>query len=145
MDTADLAGTYTYRSFLDRPEPVDDFNTLRFAQLELRLSVEPGGVVSGALVFPTDPGEEPLAMDMTGKATNGPGVHFTLTGRGQPDTPISDFHYEYEGIVLPRWPTGINQRQTLAGTVLRAANHGSGPTLARAGQTASFLAVKRGA
>jgi hypothetical protein len=34
-------------------------------------------------------------------------------------------------------------RQTLAGTVLRAEDHGSGPTLAPAGQTASFLAVKR--
>lgn len=148
MDTADLVGTYTYRSFLDRPEPVDDFDRLRFAQLELRLSVDPGGVISGALVFPTDPGEEPLAMDITGKATNGQngnvgGVHFVLTGRGQPDTPIADFHYEYDGIVLPHWPTGISQRQTLAGTVLRAADHGSGPTLARAGQTASFLAVRR--
>jgi hypothetical protein len=34
---------------------------------------------------------------------------------------------------------------TLAGTVLRAADHGSGASLARAGQTASFLAVKRDA
>ncbi|WP_037676908.1 hypothetical protein [Streptomyces griseus] len=143
MDTADLAGTYTYRSFLDRPEPVDDFNRLRFAQLELRLSVEPGGVISGALIFPTDPGEDPLAMDITGKTANGSAMHFTLTGRGQPGTPIADFHYEYDGIVLPHWPTGINQRQTLAGTVLRAAPHGTGPTLSPAGQTASFLAVRR--
>jgi hypothetical protein len=143
MDTADLAGTYTYRSFLNRPEPVDDFNRLRFAQLELRLSAEPGGAISGALVF-SDAPDDFLAMDITGKATNGSLVHFTLTGKGQPDTPISDFHYEYDGIILPPWPTGVNQRQTLAGTVLRAADHGSGPDLAPAGQTASFLAVKRG-
>ncbi|GGN79030.1 hypothetical protein GCM10011579_062950 [Streptomyces albiflavescens] len=143
MDTADLAGTYTYRSFLNWPEPVDDFNRLRFAQLELRLSVEPGGAISGALVF-SDAPDDFLAMDITGKTTNGSLVHFTLTGKGQPDTPISDFHYEYDGIILPHWPTGVNQRQTLAGTVLRAADHGSGPDLAPAGQTASFLAVKRG-
>ncbi|MEU6537886.1 hypothetical protein [Streptomyces sp. NPDC047000] len=142
MDTADLAGTYTYRSFLDLPDPVDDFNRLRFAQLELRLSVEPGGAISGALVFSDTP-DGFLGMDITGKATNGSLVHFTLTGRGQPDTPISDFHYEYDGVLLPHWPTGVDQRQTLAGTLLRAANHGSGPDLALAGQTASFLAVKR--
>ncbi|RST16534.1 hypothetical protein E2C00_17100 [Streptomyces sp. WAC05374] len=145
MDTANLAGTYTYRSFLDRPDPVDDFNRLRFAQLELRLTVDPDGSIGGALVFPTSPGEEPLAMHMTGKATNGTGVHFTLTGRGQPNSPISDFHYEYDGIVLPSWAAGINQRQVLAGTVLRAADHGSGDNVAPAGQTASFLAVKRDA
>jgi hypothetical protein len=143
MDTADLVGTYTYRSFLDLPQPVNDFNQLRFAQLELRLSVEPGGAIGGALVFSDEPGAF-LAMDITGQATNGSLVRFTLTGKGQPDTTISDFHYEYNGIILPHWPTGVNQRQALAGTVLRAANHGSGPSLAPAGQTASFLAVKRG-
>ncbi|MFI7499260.1 hypothetical protein ACIBVL_12240 [Streptomyces sp. NPDC049687] len=144
MDTADLAGTYTYRSFFEVPEPVDDFNLLRFAQLELRLSVEPGGAISGILVFSED-GDGLLGMDITGKATSGSGVHFTLTGRGQPHTPISDFHYEYEGIVLPHWAEGRNQRQTLAGTVLRAEDHGSGDDLAPAGQTAGFLAVKRDA
>ncbi|WP_051834588.1 hypothetical protein [Streptomyces sp. NRRL S-15] len=122
---------------------MDDFNRLRFAQLELRLSVEPDGAISGALVF-SDAPDDFLAMDITGKAANASLVHFTLTGKGQPDTPISDFHYEYDGIILPHWQTGVNQQQTLAGTVLRAADHGSGPDLAAAGQTASFLAVKRG-
>ncbi|MFF5363740.1 hypothetical protein ACFY4I_30845 [Streptomyces scabiei] len=59
MSEPELHGTYTYRSFLNRPEPVEDFNKLRFA--------------------------------------------------------------------------------------LRAKDHGSGAGLARAGQTASFLAVKRDA
>ena len=146
MDTADLAGTYTYRSFLDLPQPVDDFNRLRFAQLELRLTVEPDGAIDGALVFPAEPGEPELAMDMTGKVANGStAVHFTLTGRGRPHTSIADFHYEYDGIVLPHWAAGKNQRQTLAGTVLRAADHGSGASLAKAGQTAGFLAVLRDA
>ncbi|MEU1182540.1 hypothetical protein ABZ464_33875 [Streptomyces sp. NPDC005820] len=121
MGVVELTGTYTYRSFLNRPEPVDDFNKLRFAQLELRLAVDPDGAISGELVFPEEPGADPLAMD----------------------GPIADFHYEYDGIVLRHWETGIGQRMTLAGTVLRAEDHGSGPTLAKAGQTAGFLAVKR--
>jgi hypothetical protein len=109
MEAEELAGTYTYRSFLNRPEPVD----------------------------------EPQAMDVTGHAKSDSPVRFSFTGRGRPGTQIADFHYEYDGILLRRWETGVSQRQTLAGTVLRAEDHGSGATVAPAGQTASFLAVKR--
>ena len=77
----------------------------------------------------------------TGSLCQGPESRHA--GRGRPGTPIADFHYEYDGMLLRRWETGVGQRQTLAGTVLRAEDHGSGPTLAPAGQTASFLAVKR--
>ncbi|GAA2786724.1 hypothetical protein [Kitasatospora aburaviensis] len=145
MNAVELTGTYTYRSFLNRPEPVDDFNKLRFAQLELRLQAGRDGAVSGALVFSEEPGGETIAMDMTGQASGTSPVAFTLTGRGRPNSPIADFHYEYDGIVLRHWEAGIGQRMTLAGTVLRAEDHGSGSSLARAGQTASFLAVKRDA
>ena len=143
MEAQELAGTYTYRSFLNRPEPVDDFNRLRFAQLELRLSVQADGIISGALVFPAASGAEPQAMDVNGHVSADSPDRFRFTGRGRPGTPIADFHYEYDGMLLRRWETGVGQRQTLAGTVLRAEDHGSGPTLAPAGQTASFLAVKR--
>ncbi|MFD6226005.1 hypothetical protein ACFWFZ_03875 [Streptomyces sp. NPDC060232] len=142
MQATDLTGTYTYRSFLNRPEPVDDFNDLRFAQLELRLTATSAGGVSGLLVFPAPAGVEPLAMEMAGQASGTP-LAITLTGKGVAGTPIEDFHYEYEGVVLRHWPTGVGQRMTLAGTVLRAKDHGSGANLARAGQTASFLAVRR--
>lgn len=142
MQATDITGTYTYRSFLDRPEPVDDFNDLRFAQLELRLTATAAGQVGGLLVFPASVGEEPLMMEMVGQADGTP-LTITLTGKGVPGTPIEDFHYEYDGVALRHWPTGVGQRMTLAGTVLRAADHGSGANLAKAGQTASFLAVKR--
>ena len=33
----DLTGYYTYRSFLNRQDPADDFNTIRFGQGELFL------------------------------------------------------------------------------------------------------------
>jgi hypothetical protein len=139
MSAAEVAGTYTYRSFLNRPEPVDDFNKLKFAELELKLAVGADGEISGELIF-----TDSLSMDMVGRVSGESPVAFTLTGRGRPGTPIADFHYEYDGRVLRHWENGINQRMTLAGTVLRAADHGSGASLARAGQTASFLAVKSG-
>lgn len=143
MDAEALTGTYTYRSFFNRPEPVDDFNRLRFAQIELRLSVQADGTMTGVLVFPAAPGAEPPVMDVTGQVSAWSPVRFSFTGRGRPGTAIADFHYEYDGVVLRHWEAGIDQRMTLAGTVLRAADHGSGASLARAGQTASFLAVKR--
>lgn len=142
MEIATLTGTYTYRSFLDRPEPADDFNRLRFAQLELRLAVDAEGAVSGSLAFP---GPDPVSMELNGRTTPGTPLAVAFTGRGRPESPIADFHYEYDGFVLRRWEVGIGQRLTLAGTVVRAADHGSGASLARAGQTASFLAVKRDA
>jgi hypothetical protein len=80
---------------------------------------------------------------MVGRASGAFPFAFTLTGKARPGSPIADFHYEYDGVVLRHWDIGIGQRMTLAGTVLRAEDHGSGATSARAGQTASFLAVKR--
>ncbi|MFB7469704.1 hypothetical protein [Kitasatospora sp. NPDC056184] len=137
MNVMELTGTYTYRSFLELPDPVDDFNRLRFAQAELRLVAEQDGTVGGELIL-SDPGEEPaIVMEMTGRASASSRVSFTLSGRGRP--PIADFHYEYDGSVLRHWETGIDQRMVLAGTVLRAEPHGGAP----AGQTASFLAVRR--
>jgi hypothetical protein len=82
-------------------------------------------------------------MDVNGHVWADSPDRFSFTGRGRPGTPIADFHYEYDGVLLRRWETGIGQRQTLAGTVLRAEDHGSGATLSPAGQTASFLAVSR--
>ena len=146
MAGQELTGNYTYRSYLDLPEPVDDFNRLRFAELDLRLSVDSEGIITGALVLSDSPGAEPLTMEINGQVSEGSSPpHFNYTGQGRAGTPIADFHYEYDGIILRHWQGGVDQRLTLAGTVLRAADHGSGPTLARAGQTASFLAVKRDA
>lgn len=47
MDATFLTGTYTCRSFFDLPEPVADFGTLRFARLELRLTADPDGDITG--------------------------------------------------------------------------------------------------
>jgi hypothetical protein len=128
MEAGDLSGTYTYRSFLDLPEPVDNFSKLKFAQLELRLSVQPDGTVTGTLVFPAAPGAEPAVMDVSGTVLEWSPAHVSFAGKGRPGNAIADFHYEYDGSVLHHWATGINQRLTLAGTVLRAEDHGSGAT-----------------
>lgn len=145
MDVEELTGTYTYRAYLNRPEPVASFDRLRFAQLELRLSVQADGTVSGMLIFPAPAGAVPPAMDVSGRVAEGSPVHLRFTGKGRAGSSVADFHYEYDGFVLPHWDAGIGQRLTLAGTVLRAEDHGSGASLAEAGETASFLAVRRDA
>jgi hypothetical protein len=144
MDIEQLTGYYTYRSFVNRPEPVDDFNKIRFAEGELFLWVQSDGTVSGTLAFPAAPGTDRQAiMDISGNVTSWSPVTVSLTGIGHPNTEIFDFDYEYNGAVLHHWDAGTNQRPALAGTLLRAKDHGSGSTVAKAGATASFVAVKR--
>jgi hypothetical protein len=75
VNAEELTGHYTYRSYLNRPEPVDDFNKLRFAQLELRLSVQADGTVTGTLIFPAAPGTEPAVMDVSGTVSAYPPRH----------------------------------------------------------------------
>jgi hypothetical protein len=82
-------------------------------------------------------------MDVNGVVSDWSPFRFSFSGRGRPGTPIADFHYEYDGVVLRHWEAGVDQQLALAGTVLRAEDHGSGASLAKAAQTASFLAVKQ--
>ncbi|MEV0390368.1 hypothetical protein [Nonomuraea sp. NPDC050643] len=144
MQAEDLTGYYTYRSFLNHPAPVDDFNKLRFGEAELYLSVQRDRSITGTLAFPAAPGADRKdVMNITGEILDWSPVRFRLSGKGHPKTAIADFHYEYEGTLSPTWETGVEQRLSLTGTVLRAKDHGSGASLARAGVTASFVAVKR--
>ncbi|MEV4064163.1 hypothetical protein [Nonomuraea dietziae] len=144
MQAEDLTGYYTYRSFLNHPAPVDDFNKLRFGEAELYLSVQQDRSITGTLSFPAAPGADRKdVMDITGEILDWSTARFRLTGKGRPKTGIADFHYEYDGVLSRTWEAGVEQRHSLTGTVLRAKDHGSGSNLARAGVTASFAAVRR--
>jgi hypothetical protein len=68
-----------------------------------------------------------------------------LTGKGRPDTSTAEFTTSTTDSSSLPWETGVDQRLVIGGTVLRAKDHGSSPSLARAGFTASFLAVWRAA
>jgi len=65
MKSDELTGYYTYRSFLNRQDPVDDFNRIRFAEAELFLNVQIDGTIFGTLSFPAEPGaQEKQFMDI---------------------------------------------------------------------------------
>ncbi|MCG5220465.1 hypothetical protein [Streptosporangium sp. KLBMP 9127] len=144
MQAEDLTGYYTYRSYLNRPEPVDDFNKLKFAEVELYLSVQENRTVTGTLAFPAAPGgDEKNVMDVNGEISDWSPLRLKLTGQGRANSAIADYYYEYDGMLSHHWTAGVKQRLTLTGTVLRAKDHGAGDSVARAGVTASFVAVKR--
>jgi|SRR6478609_8744192 len=146
MDIRQLTGYYTYRSFLNNPVPVDDFNQIKFAEAELFLNVHSGGTITGTLSFPAQPAQaEKLFMDITKGSVNilQDQFNFEFTAQGRKDTEIFDYLYDYYGSVTHTWQNGVNQRLSLAGTVLRAQDHGSGDHLAKTGATASFIAVQR--
>ncbi len=140
MDTRDLTGYWTYRSFLNTPQPVDDFNKVKFAEAELYLNAQPSGAVLGSLSFPAaDKDSERLFMDITGRVVDESTLALELEGIGRKDTVIAEFDDKYSGAPAHTWDEGKGQRLALVGTVLRAKPHGNAP----AGATASFVAVKR--
>ena len=66
MDIRQLTGYYTYRSFLNNPIPVDDFNQIKFAEAETFINVQTDGTITGTLSFPAQSAQaEKLFMDIT--------------------------------------------------------------------------------
>lgn len=142
MTPQDLTGYYTYRSFLNRPEPVDDFNAVKFAEADIFLHVDDDGTVTGSLSFPAQPdAPEKNFIDFEeGRVTSWAPFHLHFVGRGRAGSSIADFVYEYDCTATQEWDYSFPpQRLALTGTVRRNENHGS----ARKGVTASFVAVKR--
>lgn len=141
MKIEDLIGNYTYRSFLDRPAPVDDFNKIKFAEAELFLHLNDDGTVTGHLAFPAEPAAaEKRFMDISGTVSAWAPLKLHFTGKGRPNTDIADYEYEYDCAATHTWDSSAPpQRVVLTGTVRRNKDHGS----AKGGATASFAAVKR--
>jgi hypothetical protein len=145
IENQELSGYYTYRSFIDKPLPVNDFNNIKAAEAELFLIVQVNGVVAGTISLPAEQGaSEKAFMDITGTVKSWfPEITLEFEGKGRPNTTIFDFLYIYSGSVTRTWENGIGQRLSLTGTEIRVQDHGSGEQIYKAGATASFVAVKR--
>lgn len=137
---ASLTGKWTYRSFLNNHEPVetpDQAIALIFGEGELDVvQASPADGFRAILSFGGNAIMD-LAGNVTAAAEPVPLV-IQAEGRGRPGGPISDFAYDYIFYEVPDWPEGLDQRQALVGTVVRAADHGQ----ARMGATASTITVK---
>lgn len=135
-----LAGTWTYRSFINDPDPSLPFNDLEFAVADLRIDNAPFGRLSGRLSFGSD------YLQLKGSITYG--NPFTLRFQGVGATPgtIEDGHpwvYDYLGFLAPAWPNGIDQRPAILGTIVRTVPHSQGR--AKAGVVASWIALRQDA
>jgi hypothetical protein len=126
-------GTWSYRSLLNNPDLSVDFNSLRFGMGTLVLSAGKDGSVSGSIGGPG------WSLAITGTAKTGDPEQVLLEGRGMIDN--EEWVYAYLGYVVPAWPNGVDQRDVIAGSVIRVVPHSNGQ--ATAGFVASFYAVRQ--
>lgn len=134
----DVTGSWHYRSFLNEGKAVSDLNTILFGEGDLVLDESANGTLSGTGDFG---GGDTMRYQGAVAHGNWITVRFQGVGTGPRN---KDWLYDYVGVVVPQWPNGVNQVQTIVGSVVRSAPHanGSGGT-AVAGRVASFVAVKK--
>ncbi len=135
----EATGYFTYRSFINDPEGSP--NDILFGAGEMFLLPTDDGTVTGTLSFPAAPGTEQKAfMDLEGSVTSWEPLGLHFVGKGREGSAIANFEYEYDCRVAHEWDSADPpQVLSLVGTVRRNKDHGS----AKAGVTASFIAVKR--
>lgn len=135
----DFAGSWTCRSFIDKPEidaPADD---VLFAAGALTLEAEGGSEMSGQISF----GSMHLTVSGTAKSGNPPTILFRATGVEGSST--AGWIYDFVGYRAQLWPKGVEQRPAIVGTVIRTVPHNAvgGGEVRPAGYTLSFIAVSR--
>jgi hypothetical protein len=140
-----LAGKWLYRSYHNRPDVVinDDKDSaakalsLLFGEGVMTLTTPSAGKIVGTF----DMGDG-YVLDLTGtvttSATGRTAIH--LVGPGRPNTPTAGWEYDYDAVVVERWPKGVNQIPAIVGSVFRAKPHGPASP---AGVVGSFIAVKQ--
>ncbi|MER9228942.1 hypothetical protein NKI39_25580 [Mesorhizobium sp. M0664] len=140
MTISDLAGSWTYRSFINNPDMVDGDPQkaidLFFAEAEFRFEAISDTGFKGVIDWGSG------GLDLAGRINPGSAdmpTAFAITGTGRQRSQTDGWEYDYNGCIGYRWPNGVKQIPSLVGTVIRAKPHNGAP----AGFTASFIAVKR--
>jgi hypothetical protein len=137
-------GTWTYRSFRNTPEPLGDLEApinlkklkgMLFAEADMIIEDSPVGSFAGKL----DMGESGI---LHFRGATGFGNPFTARFQGVgTEGPSAGWVYDYTTYLVPIWPSGIDQRPAIVGSVIRTVPHSNGQ--AKAGYVASFIAVRR--
>lgn len=135
-----FAGTWTYRSFLNNPAPVDGdpekLLALLFAEGQWTVQDSADTVFTGTLSF----GPQAI-MDLAGTATparTGAPARMHVVGSGRPGTSTEHYFYDYDGAITEHWCNGVKQVMAITGSVIRIKPHDGGA----AGLVASFISVK---
>jgi len=127
-----FSGVWSYRSLINEPDLLVPFDSLRFGAGTLNLTEPESGKVAGSL------GGSGWSLSLLGAATDGDPPTLRWQGRGV----ISgeEWIYDYLGYLIPDWPDGVAQIDTIVGTIIRTVPHSNGQALA--GHTATFYAVR---
>src|SRR5262245_24151366 len=140
MQTNDLNGKWTYRSFHNRAAPVggDPQKALNliFAEATFSFEVVSETELQGAIDWAGG------GLDLQGRIRDTDSndlIVVELVGLGRSKTPTEGWEYDYNAAFAHTWPNGVNQVPALTGSVIRAKPHGA----AAAGYVASFIAVKQ--
>ncbi|MBY5456875.1 hypothetical protein HFO89_10940 [Rhizobium leguminosarum] len=127
-----FSGIWSYRSLVNNPDLSASFDSLRFGAGTLTLSEPAPGKIGGAL------GGTGWSLSLEGAATDGGPTTLKWQGRGIIEN--EEWVYDYLGYPVPRWPNGVDQVDTIVGTVIRTVTHSNGQS--PAGYTATFYAVR---
>jgi hypothetical protein len=139
-DASPLVGKWTYRSYHNTAELVDD-DAAKALKLIFGEGVFTFGTSSTKLKGTFDMGGG-YVLDLQGTirpATREAPLTVQINGYGRPGSATDGWEYDYYAFMAYNWPNGINQVSSLVGTVVRAKPHGSAP----AGYVASFIAVRQ--
>jgi hypothetical protein len=135
MKIPNISGHFVYRSLLNNPVVGDDFSKLRFGEGLMTLVQTKEGHITGDFVIGGS-----LQMKLDGSITGDEkGLVLRMTAKGTANTPTAGWIYDYLGYINPIWQMGINQLQTITGSVIRTVDHGN----AKAGVTATFYMVRK--
>lgn len=128
-----FAGEWTYRSYLNNPDPAVDPNTLLFGFGILKIEEPSFGALAGTI------GGTDWSLSLRGAIYYGNPMTIRFQGTGNVDG--EPWIYDYHAFHAPVWPNGVNQQPAIIGTVVRTIAHSNGK--ATAGVTASWIAVRR--
>src|SRR5215469_18242413 len=121
MPMADLAGTWTFRSFnptLVTENLTPEENALIFADARLTLRDVPDPIyLEGTIEW------QGGGLNLNGTRVNwGHYESFDIVGTGRPNSQTAGWEYHYHGIKTPRWSQAdgaVDQRPTVVGSVFR--------------------------
>jgi hypothetical protein len=116
-----VTGVWTYRSFLNLSDPVDDFNQLRFGQGEMVFEAAADmGMLRGQLAFRSSPvHRDDPRLTLTGSAQTGSPFSLRFQGVGVTGTKAPRWIHDYVGYLVPKWPNGLQQQPAIVGSIIR--------------------------
>jgi hypothetical protein len=137
MQSTDLAGKWTYRSFFNDPAMVGDDRQkaldLIFAEATFTFGIS-GNQLKGIIDWGSG------GLDLTGTVCPAGPLTVQIVGMGRYGTQTAGWRYDHNGMLAHEWPNAVSQLPAVVGTVIRVNAHGP---QSPAGVTASFIAVKQ--